>query len=115
MYRYYVSSLDKVVDGDTIHLTLDLGFYTFFKVKLRIIDLDTPELNDKSEAIRLQAETCKAYAMMILKDKDVKDMIVTTTGKPDKYGRWLGDIIIDNKDGTTSSFRRKMLDFVATV
>lgn len=48
---YRVSSLEKVVDGDTIDVTLDLGFDVCTRQRVRLLGIDTPEsrTSDKEE------------------------------------------------------------------
>jgi micrococcal nuclease len=50
-YIYRVSSLEKVVDGDTIDVTLDLGFDVCTRQRVRLLSIDTPEsrTSDKEE------------------------------------------------------------------
>jgi micrococcal nuclease len=50
-YIYRVSSLEKVVDGDTIDVTLDLGFDVCTRQRVRLLGIDTPEsrTSDKEE------------------------------------------------------------------
>lgn len=40
---YPVSSLVKVVDGDTVDVMIDLGFSVFIQRRVRLIGIDTPE------------------------------------------------------------------------
>jgi micrococcal nuclease len=42
-FIYKVSSLEKVVDGDTIDVTLDLGFDVCTRQRVRLLGIDTPE------------------------------------------------------------------------
>ena len=42
MYEYGCE-VDRVVDGDTIDVTLDLGFDILFKSRVRLYGIDTPE------------------------------------------------------------------------
>jgi len=50
-FIYKVSSLEKVVDGDTIDVTLDLGFDVCTRQRVRLLGIDTPEsrTSDKEE------------------------------------------------------------------
>ena len=43
-FKYRVSSLEKVVDGDTIDVNIDLGFDVCTKQRVRLLGIDTPEL-----------------------------------------------------------------------
>jgi len=42
-FVYRVSSLEKVVDGDTIDVTIDLGFDVCTRQRVRLLGIDTPE------------------------------------------------------------------------
>ena len=42
-YNFRVVSIDKVLDGDTIDVTIDLGFDLYKKARVRIAGVDTPE------------------------------------------------------------------------
>ena len=42
-YNFRVVEVNRVVDGDTIDVTIDLGFDLFKKERVRIAGVDTPE------------------------------------------------------------------------
>ena len=42
-YNFRVIKIDKVLDGDTIDVTIDLGFDLYKKERVRIAGVDTPE------------------------------------------------------------------------
>ena len=42
-YNFRVISIDKVLDGDTIDVTIDLGFDLYKKERVRVAGVDTPE------------------------------------------------------------------------
>ena len=42
-YNFRVTQIDKVLDGDTIDVTIDLGFDLYKKERVRIAGVDTPE------------------------------------------------------------------------
>ena len=50
-FKYRVSSIEKVVDGDTIDVAIDLGFDVCTKQRVRLLGIDTPEsrTSDKEE------------------------------------------------------------------
>jgi len=79
----YKAYLEKVVDGDTLVVNIDLGFRTFIKQRLRLRGLDAPELGTKQGAL------AKKFVESRL--KDVKFLIIKTHGS-DKYDRYLVDV-----------------------
>lgn len=79
----YKAYLEKVVDGDTLVVNIDLGFRMFIKQRLRLRGLDAPELGTK------QGATAKKFVESRL--KDLKFLIIKTHGS-DKYDRDLVDV-----------------------
>ena len=94
MYEYSCT-VDRVVDGDTIDVILDLGFDIMFKSRVRLYGIDTPEsrTRDKDEKVRGK------MAGSFLKDavKNGTKVVIQTKLKDSrgKYGRVLGNVIVD--------------------
>ena len=42
-FVYQVTSIEKIIDGDTIDVTLDLGFDVCTRQRVRLLGIDTPE------------------------------------------------------------------------
>lgn len=82
-FIYNVVQVERVVDGDSIELLLDLGFNIFYKVDVRIQGVDTPERNTpEGKVVKAKVEewlTGKKNLVLISKELD-------------KYGRVLGEI-----------------------
>tara|TARA_B100000902_G_scaffold394683_1_gene451510 strand:+ start:1770 stop:2237 length:468 start_codon:yes stop_codon:yes gene_type:complete len=93
-YNFRVVSIDKVLDGDTIDVTIDLGFDLFKKERVRIAGVDTPEKRTRN----LEEKALGLDATEWLKDKlegainGDDDLIIRTelVGGVGKYGRLLG-------------------------
>ena len=93
-YNFRVTSIDKVLDGDTIDVTIDLGFDLFKKERVRIAGVDTPEKRTKN----LEEKALGLDATNWLKDKlegaisGDDDLVIRTelVGGVGKYGRLLG-------------------------
>ncbi len=96
MTVYPVTILD-VVDGDTLHVEIDLGFRVSVKETIRMDDIDAPELNTP------EGIASKAFLKQTLNTIGNKGTL-TSRGQ-DKYGRWLALITI----GTTE-LSKLMLD-----
>lgn len=84
MWLFTRCELGEVIDGDSIKLSVDLGFYVNTTVHIRLLGVDCPERNDP-EAWRLAREFAQNW--------------LTETGKitlecfgREKYGRWLGRV-----------------------
>ena len=74
--------VNRVIDGDTIVVTIDLGFDVFAKRKVRLLNVDTPERGQKNYQ----------EATDFTKDKIYNKDIILQTYKDDAFGRYLGVI-----------------------
>jgi endonuclease YncB( thermonuclease family) len=81
----YKAKLDRVVDGDTIRVVLDLGFKIFHKEILRLRGIDAAEM--KSD---VGANSKKTLEKIL---KDVPFLIIKTT-RVDIYGRYVADVFL---------------------
>ena len=110
-YNFRVVSIDKVVDGDTIDVTIDLGFDLFKKERVRVAGVDTPEKrtrNLEEKALGLDATAWIKDQLEGAIDGD-DDLIIRTEldGGVGKYGRLLGWLYIGD---ATVSLNEKMID-----
>jgi len=84
-YKAYV---ERVVDGDTLKVEIDLGFNTRIRQYLRLKGIDCPEM-DSSEGKR-----AKKFVETTL--EGVEYLTIKTT-RSDKYDRYLADVFIDSR------------------
>ena len=103
-YNFRVVKINKVVDGDTIDVTLDLGFSLTKKERVRIAGVDTPEkrTRDKEEkALGIDATNWMKEKLTETIKGD-EELVIRTelVGGVGKYGRLLGWIYTG--DGTIS-------------
>ena len=93
-YNFRVTEINRVLDGDTIDVTIDLGFELFKKERVRIAGVDTPEKRTRN----LEEKALGIDATNWLKEKlegaisGDDDLIIRTelVGGVGKYGRLLG-------------------------
>lgn len=95
MYQYQAKII-RVVDGDTVHAEVDLGFKASLKIEIRLFGVDTPELHSKSSRTRKKANQAFSRTKELLKDPNIT-MQSFKPYKTDKYGRWVALIV--NSDG----------------
>lgn len=93
-FYHFKGKVDRVVDGDTVDATLDLGFGIWMKQRFRIDDFDAPEtFRPKNEAERKHGKAAKKRAIELLMDKD---LIFTTSKKIGVYGRYGASITLQD-------------------
>ena len=101
-YNFRVVEINRVVDGDTIDVTIDLGFDLFKKERVRVAGVDTPEKRTRD----LEEKELGIEATNWLKEKldgaisGDDDLIIRTelVGGMGKYGRLLGWLYIGDSE-----------------
>jgi len=86
----YKAFVDLVVDGDTVDVTLDLGFKTLRKERMRLYGVDTPESRTKNVQEKMHGIIVKQYVKEQLEGKTV----VLESVKQEKFGRYLANIYL---------------------
>ena len=107
MYEYYVKKVENVVDGDTIDVTIDLGFDILFQSRVRLAGIDTPESRTKDLAEKALGLEAKEYLKKNLKDAKSAFIKTEKMDSSEKYGRILGWVYIN---GDTESINDKMIN-----
>lgn len=93
MYQYRAEVI-RVVDGDTLHLDVDLGFDVKRKDSFRLYGINAPEKNTP------EGMAAKEWLEAILTDGPTFRTITITTHKDqrEKYGRYLATLWIGERN-----------------
>ena len=110
-YNFRVIEINRVVDGDTIDVTIDLGFDLYKKERVRVAGVDTPEKRTRD----LEEKELGIHATKWMKEKldgaisGDDDLIIRTelVGGMGKYGRLLGWLYIGDAE---VSLNEQMID-----
>jgi|TARA_R110000787_G_scaffold16914_3_gene53669 micrococcal nuclease len=97
MYEYSCE-VKRVVDGDTVDVVLDLGFDILHKCRVRLYGIDTPESRTRNKDEKARGKMAGAFLKEAIEDG--KKVVIQTKLKDSKgkYGRVLGDVVVDNKN-----------------
>jgi len=91
----YKAKIVKIVDGDTIDVDIDLGFDIILsKQRIRLYGIDTPESRTRDKEEKFYGKLSTKF----LKDqcKNSSNIFIKThLDKKGKFGRILGEIIVD--------------------
>lgn len=82
----FFAKLNRVIDGDTIIVDVDLGFFITINVKIRLAGINAPNIDTK------KGKEAKEFIEKELKD----NQLVIETRKKEKYGRYLTWIYYHN-------------------
>ena len=110
-YNFRVTKIDKVLDGDTIDVTIDLGFDLYKKERVRVAGVDTPEKRTRDleeKALGIDA-TNWLKAKLTETIKGDEELLIRTElkGGVGKYGRLLGWLYIGD---ATISLNEQMIE-----
>ena len=95
MYKYRCK-LDRVVDGDTADVLIDLGFDTWRKSRLRFKGVDTWEKRTRNKEEKVKGLAASAFTKEHL-EKNKGFFTIQSYGKG-KYGRVLAEIFIEGEE-----------------
>lgn len=101
MYQYS-ATCDRVVDGDTVYLIVDLGFNLTAKLDFRLAGINAPELHGATHDAGLKSKQW-------LEHRITSQQLTIETQKTDKYGRWLVTIFVTS-EGMVKSINDEMVE-----
>lgn len=93
MYTYN-AIITNVIDGDTFDLDVDLGFYVHVNVRVRLLNVDTPEKRGSEEKglgllVTKYSEQLLTNRKVLIRSKGTDNPLNT-----DSFGRWLAEIYL---------------------
>lgn len=97
-YIYRIKSVGKVVDGDTIDASIDLGFDISLEKRIRLAGVDTPESRTKDveeKKLGLDAKNWLKHRLEFAKDIIIRTELPDST---EKYGRIIGHLYINGEE-----------------
>jgi micrococcal nuclease len=91
MYQYKIKKINRVIDGDTVDVDIDLGFGITISHRVRLKGINaaetrTKDLEEKADGIRAR--------LWLEKELSKRGEWIIETTKEDKYGRILGTLYL---------------------
>ena len=96
MYEYNCE-VTRVVDGDTLDVIIDLGFDISYSSRVRLYGIDTPESRTRDKDEKARGIMSKEFLKTWLEKGQV--VIRTKKDKKGKFGRILGEMLVDDGRG----------------
>ena len=105
-YIYRIKEIHKVVDGDTIDASIDLGFDISLEKRIRLAGVDTPE--SRTTDLKEKAMGLESKEWLKKKLEGAKDILIKTElpDSTEKYGRIIGHLYIN---GEATSLNNQMI------
>ena len=85
----YKAVVDRVIDGDTLLLRIDLGFQVWKEQRIRLAEIDAPAMDEPKGK--------EAYRF-VLNQLAKSEFVMVKTNKIDVYGRYVGHIFYSLKN-----------------
>ena len=101
MYEYR-AHVNRVVDGDTVDVDIDLGFGIILKdERVRIMGIDTPESRTRDKVEKIFGLASKERLKELLGKETILKTQINKDGEDmkGKFGRILGDFIVEEWEG----------------
>ena len=109
-FSYRVKKVTKVVDGDTIDVTLDMGFDILYQQRVRLFGIDTPESRTRDLVEKKFGYLAKDMVESFLPVGSIQTL-VTVKDKAGKFGRILGKFKIhDGKEDRQTTINEWMIE-----
>ena len=93
----YKCVIQKVIDGDTVDVEINLGFDIKINERIRLLNIDAPEVRTRDLVEKELGLAAKAYVEELMPPGS-KQIIKTQYDRRGKFGRVLG--VFELQDGT---------------
>ena len=94
MYTYRITKINRIVDGDTVDITIDLGFDIHYKTRVRMYGINAPESRTRDLEEKKRGLAAKDRLTELLNPIVGEVTIRTTKDKTGKFGRLLGELFV---------------------
>jgi micrococcal nuclease len=102
MFEYY-AKVERVIDGDTLEVIIDLGFTINITVHVRLLGVNTPEIfGAKAANSKVAGLASKAFVEQWVANTNSEVILTSYDAKKlsqEKYGRWLA-VVKAKKDNS---------------
>lgn len=83
----FVARVVAVIDGDTLELIVEQGFYAQYRIRIRLHGINAPEMHGP------QAKAAQESKDFIIKALNELDFIIIKTYQTDAFGRYVADVL----------------------
>lgn len=99
MYEY-AGKVERVIDGDTVEVILDLGFKVWLRQTVRLDGIDAPEMKTP------EGKAAREFLAELVARNPV-GFVTTRKDRQEKYGRYLADVRLQ---GQAAGLSRLMVE-----
>ena len=92
---HYKGHIERIIDGDTLVVNVDVGFRMVQTMVFRLYGVNTPEIVGENRAKGLEAKNFVIELLPVGKEVEIK----TYKDKQEKYGRYLAEVWFVPEEG----------------
>ena len=107
MFEYFCK-IQRVVDGDTVDISVNLGFDIWHNARVRMMGIDTPESRTRNLEEKALGLASKARLKELLKGKKIK-IVCSKEGKG-KFGLIIADVHTIDKEGNDVNVNNQLIE-----
>jgi len=96
---YDIDLISKIIDGDSIIASINLGFDVQVTKSIRLVGIDTPEVRTRDDDEKRYGLLAKSQLEKLCNTAD--SLFLRCVEEKDKYGRVLAELWIKNGDTDT--------------
>jgi len=104
----YKAKIVRWIDGDTVLVDVDLGFFCTRRERLRLARISAHELNSETLYKRRRARSARFHAEKLC-PVDSTVVIKTSKSDRDRYARYIAEINFQDKNISDELLRRKLV------
>ena len=94
----YRATVERVVDGDTVDVDIDLGFEVHIKARVRLYGIDTPEVRTRDLEEKERGIAASNRLKELIKERNLI-LASEKFNSKGKYGRILATLLIETSQG----------------
>ena len=106
MYTYQCSTI-RVIDGNTVDASIDLGFNVTIRQRIKLYGVNVGDIRSNDDTVRQQAVASKQKLTELLGNEFVCETIVNKRGKA---GRVMGKITSTTSDGSKVDVNQQLIN-----
>lgn len=98
-YKFKIITIEKVIDGDTVDVLIDLGFDILTRQRVRLLGIDTPESRTSDKVEKIYGNIAKKELSNWCSTCKEIELRCQKRDSRGKFGRVLGEIWVSKEDG----------------
>jgi len=99
LYSYW-ACIERLIDGDTVDVTVSLGFELYSNIRIRLFGIDTSEIHGVKHSSSEYQRGMVALTRLeeLVPEGTWVEIKVYQSSTREKYGRWLAEIFLNGQN-----------------